>query len=91
METLDNNDKNTNTLVLHQQTEMILDYNKLIENMVQTLAGILPLQGWVSSWKKGISSLLMGINGFLPGRKPFFREEIGKKLPRVTESVTIMN
>jgi len=36
----------------------------------------------------------MGRDGFLPGRKPFFREEmeeIGKKLPRVTESVTIMN
>jgi len=33
----------------------------------------------------------MGRNGFLLGRKPFFWEEIGKKLPRVTESVTIIN
>jgi len=40
---------------------------------------------------KGISSLPMGRNQFLPGRKPFFQEEIGKKLPRDTESVTIMN
>jgi len=42
-------------------------------------------QGWVSSRKKGISSLPMGRNGFLPGRKPFFQEgmvEIGKKTPK---------
>jgi len=39
----------------------------------------------------GISSLPMGRNGILPGRKPFFQEEIGKKLPRVTESLTTIN
>jgi len=36
----------------------------------------------------------MGRNGFLPGRKHFFREkmeDIRKKPPRVTESVTIIN
>jgi len=41
-------------------------------------------QVWVSSLKKGIFSLPMGRNGFLPGRKPFFWEEMGKKLPRDT-------
>jgi len=35
-------------------------------------------QGWVSSQKKGISSLPMGRNRFLPGKKPFFREETPK-------------
>ena len=42
-------------------------------------------QGWVSSRKKGISSLPMGRNGVLPGKTPFFREEMeetGNKLPR---------
>jgi len=49
------------------------------------------IQGWVSSRKKGISSLPMGRNGLLPRRKPFFQEEIGKKLPGVTESMTTIN
>jgi len=45
------------------------------------------LQGWFSSRKKGISSLPMGRNGFLPERNPFFWEEVeetGKKLSRDT-------
>jgi len=42
------------------------------------------MQGWVSPRKKGISSFPMGGNGFLPGRKPFFWEEIGKRRPRDT-------
>jgi len=38
-----------------------------------------------SSRKNGISSHPVGRNGLLSGRKPFFLEEIGKKLPRVTD------
>jgi len=46
-----------------------------VKKQIVSVAAILS-QGWVSSRKKGISSLPMGRNGFLLGRNPFFLEEM---------------